>query len=247
MELAMNGEILTGLLRGELPRGRLTLLYGRGGTDKTNLAILCAINHAEGGAKVLYIDADGSFSRVRLDHTILKHPEAVSRIFIAHPPDFVAQGKLIRNIELYLVRGVELLVFESINFLYRWGLGGLKDVAFRRNRELNLQLGILSNIARERGIAVLLTSQVRSKLDTGEIEPVASRLLKHWCDVVIALVPDEARGETTAVLEKPRCDGTPPKTTFKWLKYRLWLGDYGWPPIRGAPGDRGTGPMEVRP
>lgn len=219
----MNEEVLTGLLHGDLPKGKLVLLYGRGGTDKTNLAILCAVNHAEKGFKVLYIDADGSFSRVRLDHTIIKYPEAVSRIFLAKPWDFEAQGKLIRNIELYTAKNVGLLVFESINFLYRWSLEGPSNITFKRNRELNLQLGILSNLVRERNITILLTSQVRSRLDTGKIEPVASRLLKQWCDVVIALAPDEMKGETTATLEKPKHDGEQPQTIFKWLKYRLWL------------------------
>jgi len=219
----MNEEVLTGLLHGDLPKGKLILLYGRGGTDKTNLAILCAVNHAEKGFKVLYIDADGSFSRVRLDHTIIKYPEAVSRIFLAKPWDFEAQGKLIRNIELYTAKNVGLLVFESINFLYRWSLEGPSNITFKRNRELNLQLGILSNLVRERNITILLTSQVRSRLDTGKIEPVASRLLKQWCDVVIALAPDEMKGETTATLEKPKHDGEQPQTIFKWLKYRLWL------------------------
>jgi RecA/RadA recombinase len=219
----MDENVLTGLLQGDLPQGKLVLLYGRGGTDKTNLAILCAVNHAVKGLKVLYVDADGSFSRVRLDHTIIKYPEAVSRIFLAKPWDFDAQGKLIRNIELYAAKNVGLLVFESINFLYRWSLEGSSKITFKRNRELNLQLGLLSNFVRERNITVLLTSQVRSRLDTGEVEPVAARLLKRWCDIVISLVPDEDRGETTATLEKPKHSGDPPQTVFKWLKYRLWL------------------------
>jgi RecA/RadA recombinase len=219
----MNEDMLTGLLHGDLPKGKLTLLYGPGGADKTNLAILCAVKHAEKGYKVLYVDADGSFSRMRLDSTIIKYPEAVSRIFLAKPPNFEAQGKLIRNIELYTAKNVGLLVFESINFLYRWSLEGSSNITFKRNRELNLQLGILSNLARECNIAILLTSQVRSRLDTGKVEPVASRLLKQWCDVVIALSPDEMKGETTATLEKPKHEGEQPQTIFKWLKYPLWL------------------------
>lgn len=217
----MSEEILKGLLHGRLPSGKLTLLYGSGGADKTNLAILCAINYAEEGSKVLYVDADGSFSRLRLDRTVLEHPEAVLRIFLARPPDFAAQGRLIRNIELFLTKDVRLLVFESMTFLYRWGMDGTRDTAFRRNRELNLQLGILSNVAHERDIAVLLTSQVRSRPGSDAVEPVASRLLKRWSDVVVALIPNEKRGETVAVLEKPECGR--PKVVFKWLKYRLWL------------------------
>jgi RecA/RadA recombinase len=218
----MNEDILTGLLHGDLPKGKLILLYGPGGTDKTNLAILCAVNHAERGFKVLYIDADGSFSRMRLDHTITEHPEAVSKIYITQPLDFESQGKLIRNLDAYIA-GVKLIIFDTVTLLYRAGLDGSSKAAFRRSHEMKLQLEKLHQTAEKYGVPILLTAAVHLNIDKGQVEPAAANLLRNWCDIIIFLTPNLQKRETTATLEKP--NGEPSKITFKWLKYRLWLAD----------------------
>lgn len=211
--------ILTRLLEGELPPGKLILLYGRGGADKTNIAILCAVTYAMRGFKVLYFDSEGSFSRVRLDYVKRVYPQTIEKILLMHPKTFWEQGKCIRALEQFIYPQVKLVIFESINFLYRVALDGTSQTAFSLNRELNFQLGFLKELSRKYNLPILLTSQVRVSLD-GEVEPVAARILKSWCDIIVFLEPNEQAQKTVATLIKP---AVKEKVEFRWLKYKLWL------------------------
>jgi len=55
------------LLGGGFRAGRLTQVFGRGGSGKTQLAIQAALLAAKGGGKALFIDCEGSFRPERMD------------------------------------------------------------------------------------------------------------------------------------------------------------------------------------
>lgn len=97
------------------------------------------------------------------------------------------------------------VVVDSITGLYRLEAGD-SERTFIINKELNRQLGFLSETAKTRGAAVLLVGQVHSILgpETPQIEPVARRLLRYWSDTVLKLEMTETMGVRQAVLDKDK-------------------------------------------
>lgn len=95
------------------------------------------------------------------------------------------------------------MVVDTITSLYRVELGAPEE-NFKLNRELNRQVACLAQIAKTRKMAILIIGQVRSILVEGEdnVEPVATRVLKFWSDVVINLKNTGQTRVVKAVLEK---------------------------------------------
>jgi len=99
---------------------------------------------------------------------------------------------------------VVLIVVDTVTSLYRVELGGVEKT-FTLNRVLNRQLAYLVKIAKERRVALLLTSQVHSVLGNegvGRIEPVAERVLKFWSQNILRLEHSENTHLREAFLEK---------------------------------------------
>ncbi len=94
-----------------------------------------------------------------------------------------------------------MVVVDTITSLYRAELGSSKET-FALNRELNRQVASLAQVAKARKVAVLMSSQVRSILEQLSIEPVATRVLKFWSDVVVNLRHTAQTRVVKAVLEK---------------------------------------------
>jgi len=107
-------------------------------------------------------------------------------------------------LEEYLTEKIGLIVVDTFTSLYRAEFGEDSKERFALNRELNRQLACLAQIAKTHKKAVLITSQVRSVLTEAKIdlEPVATRVLKFWSDVVIRLKPTERTKIINAILEK---------------------------------------------
>jgi hypothetical protein len=77
------------------------------------------------------------------------------------------------------------------------------------NKELNRQLGYLTEINKTTGSTMLLTGQVRSRLDKMQNEPVAKRLLEYWSSTIIRLEKTGNPENRQAILEKPEKTTTP--------------------------------------
>jgi DNA repair protein RadB len=192
------------LLGGGLPTDGVSLIYGEAETGKTSLAIQCAVNVAREGYKAIFVDSDGTFSSRRLSQMAYHDFEDVSpQIVLAKPTTFQEQAFAIDHLDEYITRRVGLLVVDTVTSLYRAELGGPKET-FTLNRELNRQVACLAQIAKTHKIATLLTSQVRSVLvqERVSIEPVATRVLKFWSDVVLDLKHTGQTGVIKVVLEK---------------------------------------------
>jgi hypothetical protein len=95
-----------------------------------------------------------------------------------------------------------LLIIDSITGQYR---GETEDAekTFKVNKELNRQLGYLSEISKTTGSTMVITGQVRSILDTQQVEPVAQRLLRYWSETILKLEKTPQPGNRQATLEKP--------------------------------------------
>ena len=199
-------EPLDRLLGGGFTVGDLVVIYGEAGTGKTTLVIQTAVEAARRGSKVLYIDADHSFTHQRFMQLAGEDADAVSkRILLFFPETFSAQSSLIENIENYVTASTRLMVVDTVTSLYRVSLGSAERT-FSLNRELNRQLAYLSEVALRRKLVTLLTSQVHTRMDFpfGRIEPVARRTLAHWPKTIIRLrnTPDRSRKEI--VIERRR-------------------------------------------
>ena len=197
----MQGTITTGcssldnLLDGGLPADGVALVYGEAETGKTSLTIQCAVYCARKGCKTLFIDSDSTFSTHRLSQIAYHDFEKISsNIILMTPTTLKEQGQVIGYLDECISEKFGLIVVDTITSLYRVELGGPKET-FKLNRELNRQVASLAQIAKTKKVAVLITSQVRSAFSATHIsiEPVATRTLKFWSDVVINL---EHTGQT---------------------------------------------------
>jgi RecA/RadA recombinase len=192
-------------LDGGLLIGSINLMYGEPETGKTTMAIQCAVNCARRGYKTLFIDCDSTFSSKRLAQIASKNLEKIAEsIFLMRPENFKEQTLVMEKLPNYLTEKFGLAVVDTITSFYRVEVAESPKKTFELNRELNRQLALLAQIAKTQKIAVLLTSQVRSVLnETYEsIEPVATRVLKFWAEVIIAMRPTEKPQIIKAILEK---------------------------------------------
>jgi DNA repair protein RadB len=192
------------VLGGGFPMDCVSLVYGEAETGKTSLAIQCAVNVAREGYKTIFVDSDGTFPPRRLLQIAYHDFKDVSpKIILAKPTTFKEQGFAIDNLDEYITRRVGLLVVDTVTSLYRVELKGPKE-NFTLNRELNRQVAYLAQIAKTYRIATVLTSQVRSVLvqERVSIEPVATRVLKFWSDIVLFLKRTGQTGVIKAVFEK---------------------------------------------
>ena len=193
------------LLNGGIPVSDISLVYGEAETGKTTLAMQCAVNCARKEKKVIFIDADNSFSAMRLSQIAHYDLEKLSPLIILLKPNtFQEQIIVMDHLEEYLTEKVGLIVIDTFTSLYRAEFGENLKERFALNRELNRQLAGLAQIAKTHKKAVLITSQVRSILVEAKVdlEPVATRVLKFWSDVVIRLKPTGRPSIINAILEK---------------------------------------------
>jgi DNA repair protein RadB len=196
---------LDDLLGGGFRYGAVSLIYGEASTGKTTLAISSLVKHLEGDpwAKAYYIDSDNKLSTRRLTQ-ITKNPEVLERLLIWRSLSFPEQGRTIESLPDLLPSSNIPVVVDSITGPYRLEAGSSAKT-FRANKELNRQLGFLSETAKTRESAILVTGQVHSILDRDppEVEPVAQRLLGYWSDTILKLETTSIQGVRQAIIEKP--------------------------------------------
>jgi len=193
------------LLSGGISTNEMSLVYGEAETGKTCLAIQCAVNAARLGRKTIFIDSEGTFPSKRLSQIAHYDLKKVSpMITLVKPSTFREQSLVIDRLEEYLTSAVSLVIIDTITSLYRAEMSEEKETTFELNRELGRQLACLAQIAKTKRVAALITSQVRSTFieGSGEIEPVATRVLRFWADSVLNLRPTSQRTALKAVLEK---------------------------------------------
>ena len=194
------------MLDGGLKPGLMYLFYGEAGTGKTTLAIQLAVNAAMMNLKSIFVDPESSFSTERLSQISGSHLNKISPlILIIQPESFEMQGYFVDHLHEYLTGRVGLIIFDTITSLYRLELGS-KAESFVLNRELNRQLAFIADAIKGSGAAAMLTAQVRHQLsenvDPEAVEPVATRILNYWSDVVIRLKRSSKSGVIQASIEK---------------------------------------------
>ena len=124
-------------------------------------------------------------------------------ILFSEPYNFEEQENLIEK-AVKLAAGkseVGLIVIDSITMHYRLTM---RDETRREERYgLTRQIAKLLRVSRERGIPVVVTSQVYTDLDTGAYMPLGGHMLSHNAKTIVRF---ERAGTSTrtVVLEKHR-------------------------------------------
>jgi DNA repair protein RadB len=215
------------LLGGGFPADGVSLIYGEAETGKTSLAIQCAVNCARRGYRSLFIDTDGTLSSERLTQIAEYDYEKISpQIIIMKPSNFQEQTKTMDNLEKIINKKFGLIVVDTITSLYRVEVNDPKE-AFASNRELNRQLAVLTQITKTCGITTLVSSQVRSVPfgEKVEMQPVATRVLNYWSDVVLNL---KQTGQTRVIKVLREKHPTIKGTGFCYVKIEsTGISDYG--------------------
>lgn len=193
------------ILEGGIPLENVTLIYGEAETGKTTFAIQCAVNCAWQGYKTLFMDCDGTFASRRLSQIASgRIKEVAELIILVKPINFREQIMFIDRLQDYVTKNFRLLIIDTITSLYSAEVAESPNKTFQLNRELNRQMAFLAQMARTRKIAIIITSQVRSAFNEActNIEPVATRILKFWSDIIIAMKPTADSGVLKSILEK---------------------------------------------
>jgi DNA repair protein RadB len=193
------------LLGGGFRFGEVSLVYGEASTGKTTLALSCITRHlqADPWAKAFYVDSDQKLSTQRMIQIADGDESFLERLLIWSPTDFQQQAEVIEDISGFLPAANTPFIVDSITGLYRLEAGDPQRT-FKTNKELNRDLGFLSEAAKAKQAAVLVTGQVRSILsETLQVEPVAHRLLRYWSETVLKLESTSIQSVCQATLEKP--------------------------------------------
>ncbi len=183
-------------LEGGYSSGLITGIYGAASTGKTTLVMLAALEQIKIGKKVFFIDTEHGFSIERFQQ-LGGSVKSMESIFIFSIDNFNEQCMRIEEIgKMKNFEDIGLIVIDTMSFFYRIALQEDKLA----NSKVAGQFKILSYIAREYDIPVLVTHQVYAKIEKNNIEVVGGDMAKNWCKWLIHLQKWKKR---KAVLVKP--------------------------------------------
>ncbi|RLE50723.1 MAG: hypothetical protein DRJ31_00060 [Candidatus Methanomethylicota archaeon] len=188
-------ELVTGIERFDeaikIPIGEITTVFGESGSGKTNFVLQVLIQSVLNGFKPIVVYCDGVFPATRLLQMVMERGifrGILEHLTVVEPKSFEEQDSLVDLLKEMVSSENGLVVFDSITKLYRAELKEDEKKNAKLNQMLNRQLATLLSLAKEKSVAVVVTSQVRAILDKkGEIEPVANKLLTYWSKLVIKL------------------------------------------------------------
>ena len=200
-------KILDQMLEGGYEREIVTTIYGPAGSGKTCLCMLCAINVARLGRKVVYVDTEEGFSVERLKQITSSihhdHKKILNNIIFLKPTTFEEQKKCFERLRELANEKIGLIVVDTIAMLYRLELGKSEDPK-HINQELGRQIAYLTQISRLKNIPVLVANQVYADFDEKDkVNMVGGDILKYSSKCLIELQLTQ-QGNRKAILRKHR-------------------------------------------
>lgn len=206
-KIPTGSKILDIMLEGGYERDVITTIYGPAGSGKTVLCLLCSINVARNGKKVVYVDSEGGFSLERLKqisfHLNQDYKKILENIIFLRPTSFAEQKNSFEKLKDIVNDKIGLIVVDTIAMLYRLELGKNEEV-YGVNRELSRQISYLTEIARNKKIPVLITNQVYTDFDEKDkVNIVGGDILKYGskCLIELQITPN---GNRRLILRKHR-------------------------------------------
>lgn len=171
------------LLGGGVEMGTITEFYGASATGKTNICLSLAVNSVNSGHIVIYIDTEG-VSAERMAQ-IAGDSSVIGDILFYRPYSMEEQRKLVdRAIRLAKSRAqVGLIVLDSATLYYR--LDYERDESLRK--ALLSQIVGLLTLARQENVAIVVTNQVYTNVETDDLEPVGGYILSHNAKTIVRL------------------------------------------------------------
>ncbi len=182
--LSTGSKPIDSLLGGGIERGIITNVFGESGSGKTNVCVQVAAEVAMDGGKVAYIDTEKGFSAERFVQ--VADEESLENVHVMEPTTFQEQEKDIKSLPgLVEKEDIDLIVVDSLVSLYRLNTNG--ENVSEINQELSQQLSVLSKIARQEDIPVLVTNQVYTNFDEDELELVGRDVPRYWSKCLLKL------------------------------------------------------------
>lgn len=190
-------------LVGGIERSALTNFYGPPGVGKTNICLIACLECIKNGGTVTYVDTEGGFSVERLKQIVGEEnfDKTLKKIIIVQPKNFKDQGKAIKSLEK---ADTDMIIVDSVVSLYRLECADENREILEANKELSVQLSILSNISREKNIPVIITTHTFKKWDTGENEIIGGFTVKYWSKAIIFIEHTGKMSERKATVIKHR-------------------------------------------
>jgi len=195
MKIPTGSKILDKMLEGGYEKDVITTIYGPAGSGKTILAMLCCLNMARSGKKVIYIDTENSFSVERLKQVAKDYKKVLDNIVFLKPVSFNEQKKSFEKLRKIVNDKIGLIIVDTIAMLYRIEAGQSEDI-YEVNSALGKQISYLAEISRSKNIPVLLTNQVYSNFEEkGKVNIVGGDILKYGskCLIELQITPQNNR------------------------------------------------------
>lgn len=206
-KISTGSKVLDMMLDSGYEKDVITTIYGPAGCGKTVLCLLCSINIARAGKKVVYVDSEGGLSLERLrqiaSHISQDYKKILDNIIFLRPTSFAEQKKSFEKLRDIVNDRIGLIVVDTIAMLYRLELGKSEN-AQEVNRELGRQISYLTEIARKRNIPILITNQVYTDFDDRDkVNIVGGDILKYSskCLLELQITPN---GNRRCILRKHR-------------------------------------------
>jgi len=217
-KIPTGSKILDKLLDDGYEKDIITTIYGPAGSGKTNLCILCAMNTAREGKKVIYIDTENNFSIERFKQICQSisqnYAKLLNNIVFLRPASFDEQKKTFEKLKDIVNEKIGLIIFDSVAMLYRLEIGKNEDV-YEVNKALGMQLAYLKEIASKKHIPVLITNQVYSDFEEKDkVNMVGGDLLRYAskCLLELQITPS---GNRRCIIKKHRSIRENSEITFK--------------------------------
>ncbi|MBQ2635900.1 MAG: DNA repair and recombination protein RadB [Methanobrevibacter sp.] len=198
---------LDAMLGGGFEKGVITQIFGPPSSGKSNITLTLAVNVAKNNRKVIYIDTEGGISIDRIRQIAgSEFSNVANNIIVFEPTSFLEQNDTLKSIDAWLRKNhndVDLIILDSAVALYR--VDDMKSS--KLNKELGKQMGILSKIARQYDIAVVVTNQIYNAFDeegNNDIKAVGGTILQYWSKVIIQLERGEELNQRIATLRRHR-------------------------------------------
>ncbi|HIQ50154.1 MAG TPA: DNA repair and recombination protein RadB [Nanoarchaeota archaeon] len=193
-------EPIDKLLGGGLEKGCITNFYGPPGSGKTQIAMVATASISSKGMRVVFIDTEGGFSFERLKQLVDDYESALKRIILFRVYSWKEQNECINK--LINFENIKAVIVDSIVALWRLEIS--KENAFVINQQLAKQLSILARIASEKNIPVLITNQVYSDIEKGELELSSRNVVKSWSKNLVELIHAGKPNHRIAIVRKAR-------------------------------------------
>lgn len=175
---------LDDILCGGFEIGVITQIFGEAGSGKTNICLQTAIKCAKDNGKVIFIDTEGISNDRFIQIAGENSKDIAQNIIIYEPYSFEEQHAAIKKLDKITKENIDLIIMDSATMFYRLDLGD-DELSMKTRRELTNQLGFLHILARKYSIAVIITSQVYTDINTGKVKSIGGTGLDHISKTIL--------------------------------------------------------------